>query len=90
MSDIPSDIVNAASKAYMSQLEQGETAITAGEHKAVCIEEIAKAIYEERKRCAKIAETIDVEVKTMAGCSRQNEMTKSTISKAILSGETKD
>lgn len=55
MSDnIPIDILDAANSAYMMQLEMGEEAVTAGEHKNMMVIEIAKAIYAERLRCAEI------------------------------------
>lgn len=55
MSDnIPIDILDAANSAYMMQLEMGEEAVTAGEHKNIMVIEIAKAIYAERLRCAEI------------------------------------
>lgn len=57
MSDnIPIDILDAANSAYMMQLEMGEEAVTAGEHKNMMVIEIAKAIYAERLRCAEIAD----------------------------------
>lgn len=87
MSDnIPIDILDAANSAYMMQLEMGEEAVTAGEHKNIMVIEIAKAIYAERLRCAEIAKTSVVEIKAMIGSTRQDEMTRSAIISAIMDG----